>query len=69
MAHKHPEYEQMVVPRLSPEVKDMNGRSTRKLKQSIEALETLLDAPDEPQGGSVKKERDPGLSEDQENDS
>lgn len=39
---KHPEYEKIDVPRLDPQVKEMNGKSTRRLKQCISDLECVL---------------------------
>ena len=43
MKKPEPKYEKMDVPRLDAEVKKMNGRSTRRLKQCIEALTDVLD--------------------------
>lgn len=53
---KHPEYEKIDVPRLSPYVKEMNGQSTRRLKQCLDNLTDLLDKDDDresPQDRSV----------------
>lgn len=48
---EHPKYEKMDVPRLHPEVKEMNGRSTRRLKQCIDTLTDLLDREDRREDG------------------
>lgn len=39
---KNPEYEKMDIPRLDPKVREMNGKSTRRLKQCISDLECVL---------------------------
>ncbi len=43
MKKPEPRYEQMDVPRLEPDIKDMNGQSTRRLAQCIDELSDLLD--------------------------
>jgi len=50
---KQPEREQMPVPRLSRDVKAMNGKSTKRLTQCIDALSELLDDNDEVQHEAV----------------
>lgn len=54
---KKPEhrYEKMDAPRLDEHVKKMNGRSTRRLHECIDALCDVLDVDSrqEPQDGSV----------------
>lgn len=46
---------QYKVPRLHEDVKVMNGKSTKRLAQSIEALSELLDGNDEVQHEVVDK--------------
>ena len=46
---KQPEREQIKVPRLHRDVKAMNGKSTKRLTQCIDALSELLDENDEVQ--------------------
>lgn len=46
---KQPKREQIKVPRLHEDVKAMNGKSTKRLAQSIETLSELLDENDEVQ--------------------
>lgn len=41
---KQPKHERIEVPRLHKDIKVMNGKSTQRLSQSIEALSELLDA-------------------------
>lgn len=57
---KHPEREEIKVPRLTQEVKDMNGKSTERLTRCLDHLCDILD--DEPceaaEDGSVKKRED-----------
>jgi len=53
---KQPERVQIPVPRLRQEVKEMNGKSTKRLSQCIEALEDLLDANDETQHDEVSEQ-------------
>jgi len=43
MKKPKPEYQPIPVPRLDPSIKEMNGRSTRRLKQCIDDLTELLD--------------------------
>ena len=43
MKKPEPKYEKMDVPRLSQEIKEKNGKSTRRLSKCIEALTDLLD--------------------------
>lgn len=43
MKRPEPKYEQMNVPRLTDKVKKMNGRSSQKLAECIDALSDLLD--------------------------
>jgi len=50
---KQPKREQMPVPRLSQDVKAMNGKSTKRLTQCIDALSELLDDNDEVQHEAV----------------
>jgi hypothetical protein len=60
---KQPKREQIPVPRLNEDVKAMNGRSTKRLSQCIDALSDLLDD-EEVRHEQVVKEpntlRDPG---------
>lgn len=43
MKRPSPKYEQMEVPRLHPEIKEMNGQSTKRLAECIDRLSGLLD--------------------------
>lgn len=49
---KQPKREQIPVPRLHEDVKAMNGKSTKRLSQCIDALSELLDS-DEVQNEEV----------------
>lgn len=40
---KHPKREQIKVPRLCKEIKEMNGKSTKRLTECIDRLSDLLD--------------------------
>jgi hypothetical protein len=53
--HKH---EPMRVPRLSKDVKELNGKSTERLHQCLDALEDLLDA-DEVKEETTQNESQP----------
>lgn len=44
---KHPEREQIDVPRIHEDIKEMNGKSTERLTQCIDKLSDLLDDNDE----------------------
>lgn len=46
---KRPEYKQMKVPSLDADIKEMNGKSSRKLSQCIDELSNLLDEHSETQ--------------------
>ena len=52
---KQPKREQIEVPRLNESVKAMNGKSTKRLSQCIDALSELLDS-DEVQHEQVVEE-------------
>lgn len=54
---KQPKREKIPVPRIHQDVKAMNGKSTKRLSDCIEALSDLLDANDEAQH-EVAKEPD-----------
>jgi len=43
MKKPEPKYQPLHVPRLDPDIKEMNGRSTRRLEKCIEALTALLE--------------------------
>lgn len=43
MKKPEPKYEAMNIPRLDAEVKEMNGKSTRRLHQCIDALDHVLE--------------------------
>jgi hypothetical protein len=58
---KQPKREKM--PRLHPDVKAMNGRSTRRLSQSIDALTSLLDAHEEKDVEVIEEPETSGDSE------
>jgi hypothetical protein len=49
-------YEQMPVPRLDRQVKAMNGKSTKRLEDSIELLSDLLDETEEVQSEEATDE-------------
>lgn len=52
---KQPKREQIPVPRLHQDVKAMNGKSTKRLSDCIEALSDLLDRNDEVQHEVVEE--------------
>ena len=43
MKKPEPTYQKMDVPRLDAEVKNMNGKSTKRLHQCIDALDDVLE--------------------------
>ena len=57
---KRPERDELEVPRLPQQVKDMNGKSTKRLVECLDTLFDILDPdPDEAaEDGSVKKDED-----------
>lgn len=52
---KQPKHEYIEVPRLCKDVKAMNGKSTKRLTQCINALSDLLDANNEVQHEVVEQ--------------
>lgn len=57
---KQPKHEQIEVPRLDKDVKEMNGKSTEKLSQCIKALTELLDENDKEVADQPNTMRDTG---------
>lgn len=47
---KRPEYEKIEVPRIDSDIREMNGKSTRRLNKCIEALTDLLDRDEKCEG-------------------
>lgn len=56
---KHPEKKRVPFPRLSEDVKEMNGRSTKRLTQCIDALADLLEEKEEVQHEEATDEHRP----------